>query len=244
MPEVRKAVVFTAYNRIGYLTKVLDSWRNVRGIRDWVFYASIDPSPHTNEVVDLFAQFFRDTGTSLGLTNVNKERLGVLHHPWVALDHVFSHGNDFAVRVEDDLMVSDDFLEYMDYARQEFEDDKDIAAVIGYTNGPDGDESEVWIRPEYGPWNWGTWKDRWDEYIGPTWDHDYSTYNGTPGNQSGWDWNLNTRVLPSLGKSCVFPGHSRVQNIGAQGTHAQPANFPQSPSYREHFGEQKYHLGR
>ncbi len=237
-----KAIAFTAYNRPGYLAAVLESWRNVRGLEDWYIYASVDPSPQTEAVVNLFAQFFRDEGLSLITTVVNDRKLGVLHHPWRSFEHLFNHGMDFVLRVEDDLKVSDDILEYFSWASEEFKGNEDIAAVIGYNPIFEGDEGAVLIRDKFDPWNWGTWKDRWDTYIRDTWDHDYSTYNGQPGNQAGWDWNLDTRVLPAKGKSCVFPAQSRVQNIGQSGTHAQPSDFPQSLSFHETYGEQTYRL--
>lgn len=239
-----KAVAFTAYNRVGYLARVLNSWKTVRGLDDWFFYFSVDPSPRSDAIVNLFTQFAHDMGLSKYQIVVNDRKKGVLHHPWVVFDHLFSNGFDFVVRVEDDLLVSDDFLEYMEWSRTEFRDEKDIAAVVGYISDVNGGTNEVIIRPKFSPWNWGIWKDRWETYIRDTWDHDYSTFNGRPGLQSGWDWNLDTRVLPSLGKSCVYPAHSRVQNIGQMGTHAIPQNFPQSTSFREVFGEKKYLLGR
>jgi len=237
-----KAVLFTAYDRIGYLARTLDSWRNVRGLEDWYFYASVDPSQHSQAIVDLFAQFTRDTGLSFHSTHLNDRKLGVLHHPWRGFEDLFNNGMEFVVRVEDDLPVSDDFLEYMDWSRKEFQDNEDIAAVIGYQSDFQGDEGAVLIQEGFSPWNWGIWKDRWDYYIRDTWDHDYTTYNGQPGHQSGFDWNLNTRVLPERGKSCVYPAQSRVQNIGEHGTHARASDFPQSASFHEHYGPVEYRL--
>lgn len=239
---VLKAIAFTAYNRVDYLDRVLDSWRKVRGLSDWHLFASIDPSPQSAEVANRFTQFIRDTHIGDAVVLIQPEHQGVLHHPWVAFESLFGAGCDFVLRVEDDLVVSDDILEYFTWAAETFQPDPSVAAVVGYATGPGEDPAKARQLPSFSPWNWGTWKDRWAQYIGPTWDHDYSTFNGSPGNQSGWDWNLNTRVLPSLSKSCVFPEMSRVQNIGQRGTHAQPHDFPQSPSFRESFGTVNYSL--
>lgn len=218
---------------------MLESWKNVRGKDEWLFYFSVDPSGQANAIIDLFTQFANEANIEFAQIHVNDRKLGVLHHPWRGFEDLFNAGMDFVFRVEDDLIVSDDILEYADWARIEFQEDHDIAAVIAYNPVFEGDEGAVLVKDTFDPWNWGTWKNRWDFYIKDTWDHDYSTYNGHPGNEAGWDWNLNTRVLPHLGKSCAFPAQSRVQNIGAVGTHAN-GEMPQSLSFHEVYGLQEY----
>jgi len=195
-PPHSKAIAFTAYNRVGYLANVLETWRGVKGLQDWYFYASVEPSPQQDAIVNLFTQFYRDMGMSNCQIAVNKRKQGVLHHPWVVIDQLFNDGSDFVVRVEDDLTVADDFLLYMEWASEQFQDKKDIAAVIGYTKDFQGTEDEVIIRPEFSPLNWGTWRDRWDTVIRDTWDHDYSTFNGKPGNECV---PLNTEILTKRG---------------------------------------------
>lgn len=239
-----KAIAFTAYNRVGYLARVLESWSNVRGMEDWFFYFSIDPSNKSDIIANMFSQFIVDHKLPYAQVVVNPHKYGVLHHPWVAFENLFSSGSEFVMRVEDDLLVSDDFLEYTDWARHTFQLHDEVAAVVGYVDDYYGSESDVFVQPKFSPWNWGTWKDRWDFIIRDTWDHDYSTYNGRPGFQAGWDWNLDTRVFPARGKSCVYPAQSRVQNIGQTGTHAMPSDFPQSRSYKPAFGEVDYTLVR
>src|SRR5690606_27286940 len=126
----------------------------------------------------------------------------------------------------------------------EFKDQEDVAAVLSWAAAHRGGPAEAFKAGGFNPLNWGTWKDRWEFYIRDTWDHDYSTNNGRPGYQAGWDWNLNTRVLPSREKVCVWPGTSRVQNIGQHGTHADPNDYPVSTSFQPIYGIQDYILGR
>lgn len=220
--SLRKVLVITAFDRPSYFRQTMDTWRNVRRFYDWDVVVRLEPS--------LFEVEHRATIDELEHPNlkivVNETPLGVLHHPWVAFEELF-RGYDFVVRAEDDLVVADDILEYFEWAAEEYRDDEEIAAVVGFS-GRNADWADtvgsVERTPYFSPWVWGTWWDRWDEYISPTWDHNYSTYNEFPGNQSGWDWNLNTRVLPSRNKKCLYPAKSRVDNIGVYGVHGTPDN--------------------
>ena len=230
------ALFITAYDRPEYLRQALASWKNVRGLEDWHVVARIEPGRHTGEIYDLFWHFGEETGhPSLDII-VNPKRLGVLHHPWVGFEHLFET-HDFVVRAEDDLRVSDDILEYFSWAQGV--DNPEVVTIHGYTM-TDGDPDEVQVRRDFNPLVWGTWRAFWQDLIGPTWDHDYSTNNGTPGVQAGWDWNLNTRILEEHQLMSIYPMASRVDNIGIHGTHSTPDNYFTSPSFQETFGRRVY----
>ncbi len=74
-----------------------------------------------------------------------------------------AHGQ--AIVLEDDLLLSPDFLEYMDQALAAYAGDKRIWSISGY--GPDIPiPSEyphgVYLTPRASSWGWGTWLDRWN----------------------------------------------------------------------------------
>lgn len=233
MGKVKKAVVFTVYDRVSYFQQTLYTWREVRGLSDWDIVFSIEPSPVMQNMIEEISLFMEDTSVEARLI-VNPERYGVLHHPWVALENLFvNDGYDFVVRTEDDLIVSDDILEYFSWAAETYVQDEDVATVHGMSfSQEEGSPSKVSRIPGFNPWIWGTWANRWKEYISPSWDHDYSTFNVFPGNQSGWDWNLNTRVFPALKFVGIYPDQSRVDNIGVWGTHGTAENFAPAPTFR------------
>lgn len=228
---MRKAVFITAYNRLPYLQQVLHSWQSVRGLEDWHFVAMIEPSPVQEQVKEEFELFAAQNGLTDYEILINPERFGVLHHPWVGFERLFNdEGYDFVVRAEDDLVVSSDILEMFDWSAHRYESVEQVAAVNGFSI-TDGREGQVSLSPKFSPLNWGTWRGRWNDLLRDTWDHDYSTFNGVKGNQAGWDWNINTRVLPEAGMLCVVPDQSRVQNIGMHGTHAVPEDFIQAGNF-------------
>lgn len=229
-----KTIFFTAFDRPAYLRETLESWKRVRGTEDWHLYALIEPSRFIQETRELFFDLNASNPFKDIEILVNPQIYGPQHNPWVGMERLFHcSGNDFAVCTEDDHPVSDDILEYFTWADNTYRSDPSIGTVCAYSN-TDGDPDKVSRRIGFSPWTWGTWRDRWYHTIGPTWDHDYSTFNGFPGNQSGFDWNLNTRVFPEKGISTIFPHASRSQNIGKFGAHAVPEFFEQSPSFTLH----------
>lgn len=226
---MRKAVFLTAFNRLPYLQEVLHSWEHVRGLKDWHFVAMIEPSPLAQQIKEEFEEFVARAGLTDFEIHINPQVYGVLHHPWVGFERLLKD-YEFVVRAEDDLIVSEDILEYFNWAAPEFMSDTSVATIHAFSL-TDGASNEATVVGHFSPLVWGTWRDRWVDVIGPSWDHDYSTFNGTPGNQSGWDWNLNSRIFPQFNLHAVEPTISRVNNIGIWGVHGTPDNFEPAPHF-------------
>lgn len=237
---MKKAVIFTAMDRTYYLEETLKSWSRARGKEGWDFIFSVDASPASVRAVSIIEAYTSSWPSWCKIEiRVQPRNLGVLEHPYQLFHEAFQT-YDYVVRAEDDLIVSDDILEYFTWACETFADDTDVATVIGYSDidFPQG-TSMVGKVFGFGPWVFGTWKDRWDQYIGPTWDRDYSTFNGFKGHEAGWDWNLNTRILPKEGKVNIIPDYSRVHNIGVTGTHAQSIEYISSSTFRPTYAPNK-----
>lgn len=232
---MKKAVFLTAYNRPHYLEDTLKSWKEVRGLIDWDIYVQIEPNDFAEEQAEMVRKAFHDH-PNVEIV-INPQVYGVLHNPWVGFERLFSAKNyDFVVRAEDDLVVSADILQWFDWVADTYKNDARIATAHAFTHDG-GDPASVQLSTVFSPWVFGTWQDRWQGLIGPTWDHDYSTYNDFPGYQSGWDWNLNTRIFPQHKLRSAVPTGSRVHNIGYLGTHAQPHDYVTSDSFKSDFGK-------
>jgi hypothetical protein len=238
---VRPAVLLTAFDRPGYLAPVLDAWADVRGLHAWHLRVAVEPSGARDEVVGLVRSFVRRTGHADTEIVLNPVRLGVLENPYAHLDALFRAGHDFVVRAEDDLVVADDVLELFAHVQDAYAGDASVATAHAFCADPPGARAEELARTDaFCPWVWGTWRDRWLDLLGPTWDRDYSTYNDSPGFETGWDWNLNTRVFPAHGLGAVAPLVSRVQNIGEVGEHGTPDDLVPAPSFVAHQPPQRY----
>lgn len=229
---MRKGVFLTAANRPEYFREVMKSWESVRWHDDWMFVLRIEPTEKLDEMLEIAESF---QAFPIYLT-VNEQVIGAPRHPWVAFEELFNTSfRDYVVSVEDDLLVSDDFLEYHRWAASEYQHDQEIGTVSSFSQTGSG-ASFVTRKEGFVSWGFGTWWDRWEDFISPTWDGNYSTFENYPGDRSGWDWNLNLRVLPSLGKKTIFPVESRIQNIGVHGVHGTAENFLQSDCFDKHRG--------
>lgn len=230
---VRTALLLTVFDRVDLLGPVVEHWRRVPELADWHLRIAVEPSPTQGAVLAALRPLL---GGDVEVV-VNEERLGVAENPYQHLNALFADGFDFVARTEDDLLVSDDVLRLLRWAAEEHRAAADVACVCAFSREPAGADPAIVRRtPAFTPWLWGTWRDRWDGLIGPTWDRDYSTWNDSPGFESGWDWNLNTRVLPAHGLTTIAPLASRVQNIGVVGQHGTADQHETAASFRASFG--------
>lgn len=221
-------VAITVTKRPQYFKEVAASWAAVRGIDDVTVHFAVEP---VSEALSANMEIIQNCGLTNYTFRVNDRILGVSRNPYTALSHAFET-HDYVVAGEDDILVSDDILEYHRWAADQYRQDLDVAAICSFSD-LDMHPSEV-HRGSFGPWVWGTWKDRWDDYVGKTWDVDMVTNGGAPGWQVGWDWHLNTRVLPLLGKVCIGPRTSHSQSIGLYGQHSTPANHVEAENFSLH----------
>lgn len=70
---------------------------------------------------------------------------------------------DRVVVLEDDLLVSNDFIDYMSESLS-FYEDKGVFSISAYTPNvsiPDEYNSSTYIIPRTCSWGWGTWKSKW-----------------------------------------------------------------------------------
>lgn len=234
------------WKRPQYLRRTLKSWAAVDGVHELrSITIALEPSERKDEMLEIVEHAQK----TYGLDNIevihNETQLGVLVNPVVSGSAILQNDPDteFLICMDEDMLLSDDVLRYFEWAANKFEDDKTIFGVCAHTaeNGTeDADQSAVQLLPRFRTWVWGTWPDRWFNVAVPTWDKDYSS-----GEPSGYDWNLDLRVVPELGLKCVFPVASRSQNTGQYGgVHASPAEFWSTldPSFRYERGKVEYRL--
>lgn len=224
---MNKEIVFTGFNRPGYLRESISSWNQADGILDWDAWFLLEPSPVQDQMVREFNNL--EAYSIHGV--INDQRLGVLKNPYTALKSSFDAGSEFTILAEDDIVVSSDILSYFQWAMYEYKEDKSVLAVLAFSRNkaeinPE-DTGSVARTKVFCPLIWATWDDRWRNYIEPNWDLDYSS--GKPdGSQAGWDWNM-MRVAVREDKDFIYPAWSRSTHIGEfGGTHCSAQDFPES----------------
>jgi hypothetical protein len=234
---VRITVTFTvSAQRQKYLRQALESWAHVRGVRKAHMQFSMEPDPTFPA-----DEFIGWTAGAFGQVEVgtNAARLGPTGNTRMAMVRAFAGGADFAVCAEEDVVVASDILEYFTWAARSHAHDKDVLAVCAHVRASAETWTDAAVRlPWFNPLTWGTWRDRWQDFLEPGW-------GGVPGNEPGWDVNLRQR-LTAAGKTCLFPVRSRSLHIGEVSTMFRPELslhlFPatRSTCYEAQYAPQEY----
>ncbi len=216
---MKKVIAMTACNRIDYTNKVLNSLANCIGIEDWIFLPRVEPIE--NKVVEAICGF----NACETIPTINERRLGHTLNTHLALREGFSNG-EYVILIEDDTLLSQDFLLFHEFCINKFKDDKSVFTICAghYRNPNEKINPEDYLTFERQHWfsnqGWGTWIDRWEEDGGmsTTWENPELILGSIYQVQykyGGWDGLLNKHIR---GNRCeIIPTMSRVQNIGATG---------------------------
>lgn len=220
---MKKAIVFTVFDRPEFLEPTLESWLNVEYLDQYDIFFKVEPSEKNNEVLNIIKNFSYKSGKDVKIM-LNSTRRGVLLNPWEAIDllvNKFSY--DFFILAEDDLIVSNDILNYFNQAIHKYSSQENVLCICSMNDTDLNDEYVFQEVDSFRVLVWGTWASKWNNYLRDTWDKDYSS--GIDGGPSGWDWNISLRVIPQNNLICIAPSTSRVQHIGSHGTHVLPENY-------------------
>ena len=149
--------------------------------------------------------------------------------------------------LEDDLIASCNFLDFMNQSLDFYNENKEIKSVNGYSLSIKRNVNSVYFQTRPFPWGWATWKDRWNteifnkEEIRKTINSDSSILKGFK-KTCGDD--ISRMLLNSItnkndswyvrwtfdhfrnNKFSAFPKYSFIQNIGhtSDGTHCKGIN--------------------
>lgn len=84
------------------------------------------------------------------------------------ISEVFEN-HDRVIVLEDDIITSPTFLDYMNEGLDKYELNNNIFSVTGFSYPPslmkiyEEYKSDVYLLPRASSWGWGTWKDRWQK---------------------------------------------------------------------------------
>jgi len=230
-------LAFTCADRPQYLKPTLDSWLNTDLDLVSAVHFFIEPTEKRDECVAAIDAFAAKSPVPI-IKHFNKEKLGVLRNPWHLFDHCFRiEGAKYVILGEDDFLVSPDVLNFFTSAKLEWIED--TMAVCAKWVGKGADKNPAtWHRTNEFTGNiWMTSADVWKTCLRDTWDFDYSS-GASDNSPSGWDWNLQLRVMPKHNLTCIVPTASRSKHIGITGIHCTEAVFQDTVAWN--FVEAKY----
>jgi len=142
--------------------------------------------------------------------------------------------------LEDDLIISPRFLEFMNEALNFYEDNQKIFSISGYSfpiEIPESYKDDVYILPRSTSWGWATWLNRWQK---ADWEvKDFNEFRHNKNYQKGFNkggndlsailklqtygyldsWGIRWAYTHYKNEGyCLYPVQSRIKNIGADGS--------------------------
>lgn len=161
-------VIFT-FNRLDHTKKTIEALKkNILADESEIFIFSDGPRNKEEEKrVNEVRQYLKDLKETDEFKNVSiiesEKNKGLANSVINGVAEVINkHGK--IIVLEDDLVTSKYFLEFMNDALELYKDRSDIWSISGYTPNvkiPIDYNSEVYLIRRGASWGWATWEDRW-----------------------------------------------------------------------------------
>ena len=162
-------VALFAFNRPFHIRETLNSLCMNEEAKHTDLYAFIDgqrniSEKHLIDNVEKIILSFSDKFKSLTISRSDINLTGGTNQKRGISNVLSSH--ESVISLEDDIIVSNYFLFYMNNALNFYKDEKDIWHInaFNYPIKLNGD-FECFFMRSMQCWGWGTWKDRWDDFI-------------------------------------------------------------------------------
>lgn len=235
-------IILFCYNRPGHLRQTVESLRmNTLAPESELFVYSDGPKnaadrQRVNEVRAYLAGVtgfrsvhVREAETNKGLANSVIEGVSFVLSKYPKV-----------IVLEDDMLSTKDFLSFMNQALDTYASRNDIFSVTGYTppvTMPGHYPHDVYLAPRASSWGWGTWADKWAKADWQV--SDFASLKTDAArrdafNEGGNDlWPMLAKqqqgVIDSWairwtysqfrnGAYGLYPVHSKIKNIGTDGT--------------------------
>mgnify|MGYP003571274651 CR=1 FL=1 len=162
-------IILFAFNRIDLLKRCVSSLLENKDVAETDLFVFVDgpraDKEGESEKVEIVREYvkgiggfkskethFSDTNKGLGPSIIN----GVT-------EIINRYG--CAIVIEDDLVVSSNFLAYMNAGLKKYEGIREVFSICGYSNKvrvPKGYVYDSYFCSRSSSWGWATWKDRWN----------------------------------------------------------------------------------
>jgi hypothetical protein len=161
-------ILLFVYNRFNCLKSVLEALKTCELASDSDLYVFSDGPKSENNVnqVKKVREYIRSISgfKSVYVTNSEKNQglaNSIIHGVTTILEK-----KGKVIVLEDDILVSKNFLVYMNSALNRYEDNSEVFSIAGYSLPLKLDIlylNDVYFIPRASSWGWATWQDRWKE---------------------------------------------------------------------------------
>ena len=240
-------VVFT-YNRPEHTQRTLNALliNPLANESDIIIYSDSARTANHNKAVDEVRSYLSELTGFRSIKVIHRDKnFGLAESIIQGVTEVLQQSEKVIV-LEDDMVVSPYFLEYMNEALEQFVDDDRVISVHGYVYPVDIELPEAFFLPGADCWGWATWRRGWalfnsdgqyllDELVRRHLIQEFD-YNGAypflnmlkdqiKGKNDSWAirWHASAFLANKL---TLYPGRSLVNNIGndSSGTHCGDSN--------------------
>ena len=240
-------VVFT-YNRPEHTQRTLNALliNPLANESDIIIYSDSARTANHNKAVDEVRSYLSELTGFRSIKVIHRDKnFGLAESIIQGVTEVLQQSEKVIV-LEDDMVVSPYFLEYMNEALEQFVDDDRVISVHGYVYPVDIELPEAFFLPGADCWGWATWRRGWalfnsdgqyllDELVRRHLIQEFD-YNGAypflnmlkdqiKGKNNSWAirWHASAFLANKL---TLYPGRSLVNNIGndSSGTHCGDSN--------------------
>jgi hypothetical protein len=241
MDVIFAPVALFCYNRPIHTQKVIDSLAKNKFIENTEIYVFCDgPKPNdfaSNLLIQKVIEIVSSINFCKKLHIIKQEKnLGLANSIINGVSKVLEAHNEIIV-LEDDILVSPVFLEYMNANLVQFKNNEKVISIHGYSF-PVVTISDAYFLRGADCWGWATWKRGWDLFeldgnkmlqaitennLSDTFDFEGSypytemLRNQVEGKINSWAirWYASAFLQNKL---TLYPGKSLVQNIGTDGS--------------------------
>jgi hypothetical protein len=240
-------VVLFAYRRPDHLTRALASLSSNPAAKatSLTIYCDGPKTPADNHLVDQTRTVAKSAQGFKELRVVERvENLGLAESVISGVTQALETSENVIV-MEDDLVVSTDFLDYMNQALELYQDNEEVISIHGYMYAVPATLPQTVFLKGADCWGWATWRRGW-ELFEPDAKKLLKELASSPG-QSQFDfdgafpyrqmlkdqaagkidsWAIRWYASAFLAnKLTLYPGQSLVENIGQEGsgTHSESA---------------------
>jgi hypothetical protein len=234
-------IALFAYNRPAHLKRTVEALRSARHAQEsrlWIFCDGPKQPKNLEAVAEVRAYAQSVQGFETVAVVEHERNFGLAAS---VTDGVGRLCDEFGrvIVVEDDLIVSSGFLDFLNQALDHYEKEDKVMQVSGYMYpGEFGASSGSLFLPMISCWGWATWKRAWDRYdpamtgyemlcrdsrrrkefdLGGAYDYFDMLKRQVTGKIDSWGicWHLSVFMQQGL---VLYPTRSMVRNIGVDGS--------------------------
>ncbi|OJV44758.1 MAG: hypothetical protein BGO29_09380 [Bacteroidales bacterium 36-12] len=160
-------IVLFAYNRLNSLESTINSLLKNKLSQDSELFIFVDGPKNDEDVfnVEKVKEYVKQINGFKNTKCFFSEKNNGLAASIISGVTDIINTYDKVIVIEDDLLLSSNFLNYMNESLCHFKNKKNIFSISGYSvkvNKPIYDESDIFYHRRAHSWGWGTWKDRWE----------------------------------------------------------------------------------